>query len=54
MSETNEMYEVIESEIENLLQYYYNLEVYTDREQYRKEGAIAALEHLIEILPAIL
>ncbi len=50
MSEAEEMYEGNEFKIEDLLQHYHNFETYTDCEQYRKEGAIAALERLIEIL----
>lgn len=50
MSEGDEMYEGIESTIDDLLQYYNNMETYTECEQYRKEGAIGALEQLMEIL----
>lgn len=50
MSECDEMYEGIESSIDDLLQHYNSLEPCTDCEQYRKEGAIGALERLLEIL----
>ena len=50
MSEGYEMYEGVESTIDDLLQYYNNLEPCTDYEQYRKEGAVGALERLLEIL----
>jgi len=50
MSKGYEMYEGVESAIDDLLQYYNNLEPCTDCEQYRKEGAISALEQLLEIL----
>lgn len=50
MSGGYEMYEGIESTIDDLLQHYNDLEPCTKCEQYRKEGAIGALERLLEIL----
>lgn len=50
MSEGYEIYEGIETTINDLLRHYNNLEPCTECEQYRKEGAICALERLLEIL----
>lgn len=50
MSEAYEMYEEIEATIQDLLSEYENKETYTDCEQFRKEGAISALENLLETL----
>ena len=50
MSEAEEMYEGIESVIENMILKYSNQRTYTDCEEYRKQGAISALEELLEKL----
>ena len=50
MSVADEMYEGIESVIEDLLQHYKTLTTCTDCEEYRREGAISALERLLEVL----
>lgn len=50
MSEADEMYEGIESVIEDLIKEYENKKTYTDCEEHRKEGAIEALENLLKIL----
>lgn len=49
MSEVMEMYEGIEESVKELLAYYNNLKTYTDCEEYRREGAISALERLLEM-----
>lgn len=50
MSEADEMYEGIESVIEDMIRNYNNKKTYTDCEEYRKQGAISALEELLEKL----
>lgn len=50
MSEADEMYEGIECIILGMLKNYKNQETYTDREWYIREGAIEALENLLEKL----
>ena len=49
MSEAMEMYEGLEDSVKKLLAYYNNLKTYTDYEEYRREGAIGALERLLEM-----
>lgn len=49
MSEALEMYESIEVDVKDLLKYYQTLETYTDCEEYRREGAVSALERLLEM-----
>lgn len=49
MSEAYEMYESIEDTIKDLIQEYQNLEAYTDCEEYRRQGAISALERLLYV-----
>lgn len=48
MSESNEMYEGIESVINDMLEGYKNTETYTDAEWYRREGSIETLVSLLE------
>lgn len=43
------MFESIEQDVKDLLKYYEHLETYTDCEEYRKQGAISALENLLNI-----
>ena len=50
MSEADEMYEGIESVIEDMIRDYSNKKAYTDCEFYRNQGAISALEELLEKL----
>ena len=50
MSQENEMYEGVEQLIKDLLKKYENMQTYTDCEEYRREGAIGALEGLLEML----
>ena len=50
MSESDEMYEGIESVIEDLIQEYENQETVTDYEKYKQEGAIKALKKLLNKL----
>ena len=40
----------MENIIKDLLGKYENQETYTDCEEYRREGAVAALEELLEII----
>jgi hypothetical protein len=47
MTEADEMFESIEQDVKDLLKHYENLETYTDCEEYRKQGAISALEKLL-------
>ena len=49
MSEAMEMYEGLEESVKELLEYYNKLETYTDCEEYRKQGAMGALERLLEM-----
>ena len=49
MSEAMEMYDGLEYSVKELLAYYNNLETYTDCEEYRREGAIDALERLLKM-----
>lgn len=50
MSQSDEMYEGIEETIHELIKKYENQKTYTDCEEYRREGAISALESLLEKL----
>ena len=49
-SQADEMYEGIEATIHELIKEYENQKSYTDCEEYRREGAISALEKLLTIL----
>ena len=49
MSQAMEMYEGLECSVIELLSYYNNLQTYTDCEEYRREGAIDALERLLKM-----
>ncbi len=49
MAEADEMFESIEADVKDLLEYYEHLETYTECEKYRKQGAISALEKLLAI-----
>lgn len=40
----------IESIVEDLLEKYENQKTYTDCEEYRREGAVGALEELLNII----
>ena len=50
MSEANEMYEGIEATILEMIGEYENLKTYTDEDEYKRIGAISALETLLEKL----
>lgn len=50
MSEADEMYEGIESVIMDMIKEYENKKTYTDLEEENRQGAIGALEELLERL----
>ena len=49
MAEVDEIFEWIEEDVKDLLNEYENRDTYTDCEEYRRQGAIAALERLLEM-----
>lgn len=49
MSQEDEMFEWLEQDVKDLLEEYENQETYTSCEEYRRQGAVAALERLLEM-----
>lgn len=47
MAQEDEMFEWLEQDVKDLLKEYENQDAYTDCEEYRRQGAIAALERLL-------
>ena len=49
MLQEDELFEALEGDVKELLKQYESMETYTDCEEYRREGAIGALEQLLEM-----